>query len=319
MKKIFTSLFAFHAMNSIAQSSITNTSPIGYVGQIMIASTASAATLPIATIGSGLTWDCSNLVQETGTPTINFTVSTPAGTTYANDYPNSNWHFTDPELVAAIVNSYHSLTADSFVFWVNRKLSSSYEIYDDPELDLVFPFAFNQSVTNSYSKTNYTSAGGISSYQTGSITLTYEGNGTLNLPGGTYPDVAKVKSVRTNSLGPTTTLYMWYNTSNGERLLTYDGVSGNQVIFRSGAPLSIKSSIVEKPTLNYFINPNCKFTLNSDAKIQQFNLTTMNSQIIFNEKHCNSYSFEIPKIASGLYILSVKTDKGILNEKVSIQ
>jgi hypothetical protein len=114
---------------------------------------------------------------------------------------------------------------------------------------------------------------------------------------------------------------MWYNTSNGERLLTYDGVSGNQVIFRSGAPLSIKSSNVEKPTLNYFINPNGKFTLNSDSKIQTIILTTMNGQVIYKENQCNatSYSFLIPKIASGLYILSVKTDKGILNEKVSIQ
>jgi len=315
-----TSLFALCAMNSFAQSSITNTSPIGYVGQVMIASTASAATLPIATSGSGLTWDCSNLVQETSTPTINFTVSSPAGTMYASDYPNANWYFTDPALIAAIGNNYYGLSTDSFVFWGAHKTGSAYEIYDDPELNLVFPFAYNQSVTNSYSKTNYTAAGGVSSYQTGSITLTYEGNGTLILPGGTYPNVAKVKSVRTNSLGPTTTSYSWYNTSNGERLLTYDGVSGNQVVFRSGAPLSIKSNNNEKTTLNYFINPNGKFTLNSEAKIQQFILTTMNGQIVYKEKHCNSYSYscEIPKIASDLYILSVKTEKGIINEKLLI-
>lgn len=46
----------------------------------------------------------------------------------------------------------------------------------------------------------------------------------------------------------------------------------------------------------------------------------MNGQVFYKENHCNatSCSFLIPKIASGLYILSVKTDKGILNEKVLI-
>jgi hypothetical protein len=172
MKKIILSLsLLISSLYSFSQASIQSTSPIGYVMPIKIASAATAASVPIATIGSGVTWDCSNLVQESGTPTVNFSVVPTTGTPYVTDYPSANWCFTDPALTSVVGFSYHQLTTDSFMFWGAHTNGSAYEIYDNPEIVLVFPFAYNQSVNKSYSKTNYNAAGGVSSYLMQRITM----------------------------------------------------------------------------------------------------------------------------------------------------
>lgn len=320
MKKIILSLvFMATSATLFAQANIQNTMQIGYAMPIQIASTATAATVPIGTSGNGVTWDCSNLVQEVGTPTINFNVVSTAGTPYVSDYPSANWCFTDPALAAQVGYSYHQLTTDSFMFWGAHKSASAYEIYDNPEVVLVFPFAYNQSVTNSYSKTNYTAAGGVSSYQTGDITITYEGFGTLMLPGATYTSVAKVKSVRTNSLGPTTTSYMWYNTSNGERLLTYDGVSGNQVIYRSGTPMSV-NTISSKNTIECQ-NHASNLVIKSMSKLERVQLVNVTGQVVYSNSAVaqNDLIIGTQEFPRGIYMVVAKSANQTKSFKVALQ
>ncbi len=182
MKKILFLILTFPTLQTVAQPILTGTSPIGYVAPLAVVSAATLPLVPIATNGANVTWDASGLLKDAGIPIINYTVSSPAGTPYATDYPVANWHFTDPALVALIGNTYYQLTADSFVLWGAHIAGSPYEINDNPEMDLVFPFTYNQVAVNTYSKTNYTAANAVSSYQTGDVTLTYDGYGTLILP-----------------------------------------------------------------------------------------------------------------------------------------
>lgn len=265
MKKQLPLLFGFISCFAInAQTTINTTSQIGYSAPLMIASSATASTVDITIIGASVTWNSSNLMQENGTPTVNFSVSVPSGTAFASDYPNANWYWTDPALSSVVGHHYYTLTADSLAMWGIHTTGQNYEIYDNPEMELKLPFSFNDNYVNTYSKTNYYANGSVSSYNTGTNTLTYDAYGTLILPNGTFNNVARIKNVRTNSLGPTTTSYDWYLISTGELLLNYETNGGLQVVYNNSVPSGIDD--VNANNFSVIVSPN-PFTTSSTLKI----------------------------------------------------
>lgn len=259
------------------------------------------------------------LTQEAGTPLINFTVMSPAGTLYAADYPGANWYFTDPAQSALFGHHYYIMTPDSLVTLGEHTTGSPYEIYDDPQLDMAFPMAYNQTVVNSYSKTSYNAGGGVTSSQTGTITLTYEGNGTLVLPSATYTDVAKLKSVRTNSIGPTTTSYLWVKATTGERLLMYNGNGSTQGVHKAGAPASV-SDLEDQLQVGCGTDGFGHWYISSPSPIRQLELLSLSGQTIFRESQNGPTMLHtnLPVPAAGVYLLRVKTDAGTSVKKVSL-
>ncbi|MBK8329007.1 MAG: hypothetical protein IPL09_05975 [Bacteroidetes bacterium] len=80
MKKILFALSLCLSFNAFAQPVLNNTSQIGYVAPIAVASVATGTLVPVATAGANVTWSCVGLVKDAGYPIINYTVSSPAGT-----------------------------------------------------------------------------------------------------------------------------------------------------------------------------------------------------------------------------------------------
>ncbi len=280
MKKHITFFYAMLAVLTLrAQTTITTTTQIGYTAPLIIASASTAASVPINTSGAAVTWNCANLQQETGTPIINYTVSSPAGTTYANDYPKANWYFTDPALTAVFGHHYYSLTTDSLVLWGEHTTGKSYEIYDDPQIDLKLPFSYSNVYANSYSKTSYNANGSVSSSQTGTVTLTYDGYGTLILPNGTFTNVARIKKERTNSLGPTTVSYTWYSIATGAQLMNYETNGGLQVVYNNVASTNINNLQNNNYTVQLFPNP---FYDYATLKVRGNNTVNNGKVVIFN-------------------------------------
>ncbi len=319
MKKLLFAISFLQMVNVIAQPVLTNTSQIGYTAPLALASAASAGSTPIAVAGANVSWNAASLVKDPGIPIINFTVTTPVGTAYAADYPNANWYFTDPALVAIAGHNYYHLATDSFVLWGAHVAGSAYEIYDNPEMDLKFPFAYNDNVVNTYSKTNYTAAGGISSYQTGDVTLTYDGYGSLTLPAGTYNNVIRIKKVRTNNLGPTLTSYTWYHATNGERLLFYEEKAGAtiNVIFNTNVVSSI-SDVFSNNQIDIKVDPNSgAMMIQSDKKIEKVTLYSTTGAAIKQIQNVNSNQINfVNEAAKGVYILSVMSEGRVSNSKI---
>lgn len=202
-----------------SQTDITTISQVGDVTHFNVANSATAGSVPSTTSGSNVTWNCAGLVAETGFPIVNYTISDGQGTAYIADYPATNYHATDPAISTVIGHTYYILNSDSLVMLGWHRAGDPYEIYDNPEMELKFPMSYNEVVVNTYSKNNYDGSGNFTSYQTGTNTITYEGFGTLILPIGSITNVAKVKNVRTNSLGPTTTFYLWTHVPTGKRVM----------------------------------------------------------------------------------------------------
>jgi len=289
------------------------------VSQLAIADAATTATVPIGTAGNGVTWDCSNLVAQVGMPLVTFTVMSPAGTLYASDYPTANWYFTDPVLSAQFGHHYYIMTPDSLVLLGEHAPGNPYEIYDNPELDMAFPMAFNQTVINTYSKTSYNAGGSVSSSQTGDITLTYEGNGTLKLPNATYTDVAKLKSVRTNSIGPTTTSYLWVQAATGERLLNYNGNGTPSAVYKFSAPAGVASFQTDDQVFCSALGTR-QVIIRAEHTIESVELYNVAGQRVYSNLHINQheYSPNVSALSSGVYLMMVKTENGVARKKITL-
>ncbi len=221
MKTKFTILLGVFACKIISQTitysnfsaALTNTISVNIANNASFNSTLTTVT------GSGVTWDASGLTQQAGTPTIHLSFNNPSSTPQGTLFPASNYVEYDPALASAISNNYFLYTADSVVKTGSYDPNGAHEIFQNYDKQLVFPFAYGQSFTDSYYKTNYSNATTISSYQSGTRTVSYNGYGTLILPQGSVSNVALISESRTNSLGPVSNYYTWYNVSNGKKLL----------------------------------------------------------------------------------------------------
>ena len=209
----------------------------------------------VTTTGTGVTWDASALTAQSGFPAVNFIFGSPAATPHASLYPASNYVQYDPALTAVVEYEYLIVNADSVTIEGSYTPSTAHEIFQDPDKSLVFPFAYGQSFTDSYAKTNYSDASTISSFQTGTRTTTFNGFGTLILPQGSFNNVALFSSERTNSLGPNSFSYTWIDINNGNRLLYVSENNGSVTIAYNTILSTVISTLEWNGSVNVFPNP----------------------------------------------------------------
>lgn len=205
--------------------------------------------------GNSVLWNASGLIQQTGTPTLHIIFASPSSTPYSSLYTNSNYAQYDPALTALMEYGYYMYDADSISKTGSyNSTTGQHEIYQNADKSLIFPFAYGQSFTDSYAKTNYSDATTISSYQTGNRTVTFCGFGTLQLPQGTFSNVALISELRTNSLGPDSHTYTWYDVNNGKQLLYYSENNGNiTAAYTTDASTTVKEILTNE---NFSLYPN---------------------------------------------------------------
>jgi hypothetical protein len=184
----------------------------------------------LTTTGSGVLWDASALLPLSGYPVINLQYTTPSSTPNGNLFPLSNYAQYDPALTSVLQYDYYNFSSDSVVMVGEYSPGGAHEIYQNPDKHLIFPFSYNQSFTDSYAKTNYSNATTVSSYQTGTRTVQFNGYGTLILPQGTISDVGMITEIRTNNLGPNSTDITWIKVSSGKPLMKYSENAGDVTI-----------------------------------------------------------------------------------------
>lgn len=229
---------------------------------VNIADNSSYNTALSTTTGNGVTWNASALLVQSGTPVVHLSFGNPASTPQASLYPTSNYVEYDPALTSIISYNYSIINADSVTSVGSYDPSSAHEIFQNPDKHLIFPFAYGQSFTDTYNKTNYSNATTISSYQNGSRTVSFNGFGTLILPQGTFNNVALITEIRTNNLGPNSYEYTWYDISNGRKLLFRSENNGSIItVWSSGVTAGIKEN-QQISNVTLFPNPmNEEFTV----------------------------------------------------------
>lgn len=266
------------------------------------------------TTGTGVTWNAAGLTVQSGTPLVNLFYSATSSTPYASLYPNSNYCLYDPALTSFIGYNYDNFSSDSVSNWGSYEPSTAHEIFQDPDKHLIFPFNYGQSFTDNYAKTNYSNSTTISSYQTGSRTVTFNGFGTLILPQGTFLNVALISELRTNSLGPDSYLYTWYDISNGKKLL-YRSENGSSIttVWNNELPTGINE--INK-TLDFTIFPNPISTVaivKINTKLPQTDLMFLLYNLIGEEVYKTEISNNETVISrnglpNGMYLYIIKSN-----------
>lgn len=290
---------------------------------VAIASQSSFNLALTTTTGNAVTWNAGGLVQQTGTPLIHFIYGNPASTPNGALFPTSNYAQYDPALTSVIAYGYVNFSADSVVTVGEYSPSTAHEIYQNGDKHLIFPFAYGQTFNDNYAKTNYSNATTISSFQTGSRTVTYNGYGTLILPQGTFNNVALISEMRTNSIGPNSNSYTWYQVSNGKKLMFYENNAGNITIAYNTDLASGINELNSKYSIILFPNPaseSVQLNINSPKQLINNELKLIDAygkevrSINFNE---NFVVIKRNELKSGVYFYSLKTeDNTVLTGKI---
>ncbi|NLJ06474.1 MAG: T9SS type A sorting domain-containing protein [Sphingobacteriales bacterium] len=257
----------------------------------------------LITTGTGVIWDASGIKQQSGTPAINFVYGDPTLTPNGNLYPSSNYVQFDPMLTAVLGYLYYQLNSDSFVSWGDYQPSTQHEIFQNPDKRLIFPFTYGNSFNDTYSKTNYSNATTVSSYQTGSRTVSFNGFGKLILPQGSFNNVALISELRTNSLGPNSTDFTWYNLEDGRQLMYYAENNGKITIFYSTDSPSGMADNDQNQKLMIFPDPvSEKLQILNSSEIFDYQIFDLNGRLI-KIGYTENSKIMINDVPAGLYIL----------------
>lgn len=266
-------------------------------------------------LGNGVTWNASGLTRETGTPQINMIYESPSKTPHGSLYPKSNYSRYDPALTSVLSYGYFNFSSDSIVKVGDYSPSTEHEIYTNPDKLMIFPFAFGQSFTDSYAKTNYSNATNISSYQTGTRTTNFAGFGTLVLPQGSFSNVALIAELRTNSLGPNSPTFTWYDISNGKQLLMYHENNGSVTIaYNIDAPTSIDKIDYSNNNIELYPNP-ATSTLNITCNLSIEKAEIYNLAGMLQSTNMINKSIDISALGAGIYFVKVYSENGTSTQK----
>lgn len=290
---------------------------------VKIANNASFNTALLTTTGTGVTWNASGLTQQSGTPLVQFIYTNPSSTPYASLFPNSNYAQYDPALTAFLNYEYYQLSPTAWENWGEYSPNTAHEIYSNSDKRLQFPFSYGNSFTDTYAKTNYSNATTVSSNQTGSRTVSFDGFGTLILPQGTFNNVGMIRELRTNSLGPNSTVVTWWDINNGKQLLYFSENNGNvNVAYNSDNPLSTEEMNVTD-AIQISPNPsngNFIIATRETAPIEQIVVYNSLGQTIYrNDQAQQTNEVRIPGAASGLCTVSIRTVNKTYVKKIMIQ
>ncbi|HPD64003.1 MAG TPA: T9SS type A sorting domain-containing protein [Bacteroidia bacterium] len=255
--------------------------------------------------GNGVTWDASGIKQQTGTPAINFIYGDPSLTPNGALFPSSNYAQYDPLLTSVLGYNYYQLTNDSFVSWGDYQPSTQHEIFQNPDKRLVFPFSFGNTFVDDYAKTNYSDATTISSYQTGTRTVIFSGFGTLVLPQGSFNNVGLVSELRTNSLGPNSTEFTWFNLDDGRQLMYYAENNGKITIFYStDSPSGMADNDLNQKLMIFPDPVSEKLHIINSSENFDYQIFDLNGRLI-KIGYTENSEITTNNIPAGLYILNL--------------
>lgn len=137
--------------------------------------------------GANVEWDFSGVTPDTISITFRFV---PADTTeYYDMYPEANLCLYQDEF-----KIYNYLFIDESTLEEHGiALSAQQLVYSDPKTLINFPFTYESSLSDDYESARVLA--GFTYYTSGSVEIEGDAYGTLHLPGETFPDVLRVKTV----------------------------------------------------------------------------------------------------------------------------
>jgi hypothetical protein len=315
MLKIFTlwGLSVTIATSAFAQPVITNSSTmpiVGFSDSIRLASGAN-----VGPSGAGVTWDFSGL----STTTIgSFSVVSAASSPYSSTFPAANY-VVQLSPVGGPGSVYEYYTVNSSGVYINASgysaSSTSNNYTPNSKLRIPFPFSYSNSVTDTFQKVGSS----LDAYA-----ITYDGYGTLKVPGATYNNVVRLKYEWIGG----EIAYNWFTTSPLFYVATWSQSSGGQFNFlgKSLASTSVNGVPLNEVIVSVFPSPAQKVAaLRIDGLKDYTNITftvqDLSGRIVKTLPITSSVTtFQQNALPAGLYIYQLRQNRQVIaNGKLSFE
>jgi hypothetical protein len=299
MKKLIT--LAALAVSAVASAQPVigngnNIPPVGYSDSIAVVGSG-------VTPGPGgvnVTWNFS-----THTPTIGgwFTFVSPATTPYTQAFPSATHALQLSPMAGGSIYEYYVLSPAKWEVIGGSITGSSGDNYTaNPKTMMPFPFSFSDVVTDTFTKQNGTHT----------VTMTYDGYGTLITPYATYNNVVRMK----REFGGNDYFYDWFTTSPYlMTVATYDNNTGRLTFIGKSVINSIDDLSSDAPNVTVVPNP-----VSSVAAIRVQGGSAVNGRLIVTNAvgsivrevaiRNNEAGFSREGLTSGVYFYSLCTEKG---------
>ncbi|GEJ43799.1 T9SS type A sorting domain-containing protein [Chryseobacterium sp. ON_d1] len=316
MKKLNSVLFLVTGIIAYAQPSVTRSAVdrvnIPYTfraGDVALTATAGPS-------GANVTWDFS---AYTGPNTNTNTTKTCPGEVNCFRFPAAN-RITRPTLSDVYDFTSISDTQD-VMLGTYANPGDILMSYSDPLINFNFPITYLQQFTDTY-QFNITSGGVPNGAESGQVEYTVDGYGTITTPTGTYPNVLRIKRMRTATQTPgpfnyTNESYMWISQSAGivfNFAINTFTINGNTSVVKSISYLETTALSTADPEIGHkdlsvYPNPGSDFiTLNSREDISRITVISLDGRTVLTPG--NSNIIDISSLPKGVYILQGELKKG---------
>lgn len=240
---------------SSAQPVIVNGNNVPAPGYTAVVS--AAATSNFGTAGANQTWNFSAL---TFTPLGTANIISPSSSTMSSSFPTANYAYTFAGTTSFFNVSSAKMEAQAYSI---TSPGTGNDMSPNPRTVLQFPFNFNNVVTDTWQK-----VGGA----VNTVTLTYDGYGTLMMPSMTYSNVVRVKEDYGNGSD-----YQWYILNPLMSVLAFD--HNNNVMYFTGAtPTGLQNRAADAYNITVFPNPATdKLVINSKINDNENNVAIIHN------------------------------------------
>ncbi len=276
--------------------------------------------------GANQTWNL--MPAGTGTLIILDTYS-PSSTPYASSFLAA-----DVSLTAGTGSYDYYKTSSLVLRYYGYVNSNNTVVYNNPEEILRFPFNMSNTYADVWSATYNTGA-----TLNGTTTVTYDGYGSVILPGGTYNNAVRIHMIQNiifqsggTPFSYSTDHYSWYlNGSHQPVASTYTTTVGSDTYPGSRILTNIVTRVNEREDLSSFItsfpNPavnNINFEFDNVISVKAINIIDITGKTVYSKELSQSMidkvlTINTTELSDGIYFANFKLEDGqIVTKKINI-
>ncbi len=288
--------------------------------------------------GAGVSWDFGTLTHG---DQMQILVVDPTTTPYSGDFPTADVAFS----TGGIAYAYNKIDNSGMYilgFGADTGGVVILNVYTNMETMITFPFTFNSTFNDDF-KGGFV-ATGVDVRQSGTVTTTGDAYGTITLPIGTFNNVLRIKSERTQVdsifLGAmflqatvsSTVLYNWYTSSSSTPLfsLQTDNAGAPTSAYYAEGTTGIDDSKTQITNMMVYPNPatdnlTVSYSIDFDAEVNISVVNLLGQKVLSEQKQYQqsgaiTESIDISNIPAGIYYVQVSSgNKSLLTQKLLIK
>ena len=295
LRKLFLFILTVSPLFLLAQPTMTS-SWVAQIGDEIMSSTAETTPDP-GNEGANVLWDFSGVIVADTSVTPPF-IYVPSDTTkYFDNFPSSNVCLFGPDVGLYTYYDRNEQRWES----LGSEFQNFRRVFTDPQTLVTFPFTYQSQAADEF--TSVSSFSGVMAFGTGQVTIEGDAYGTVMLPGSSFNNVLRVKSVIENvdstdlGLGiiekvhTTTTSYIWASADHGGALASHVTTEGFTVAIVPPLP---SDTAFFGPTSVFSFDPSAVMAHRVELKEDAFDLTV--SPNPFSDHLRLSFEMERPEI-----------------------